>query len=236
VTTYFTRKEIATSWEVVNQAERYVSLVVIPTAAFYLTFGSQMIDVFLTGEFAEAVGTMDLLVIASTVVALVLPLRSAIAGVGKFETLFFIGLGGLAVQFAVMLVLVPDRLLGIDMLGLGAFGAAASLLISSIYYFFVLRYMAWKQARIVPNSRSFKHLVSAVVMVGVMYTVDWILIPTVDWLALIVLAVIGTVTYGATAYFMGELEASDYRDFRSLLNPQNTMQYVVNELLGKRSQ
>ena len=236
VTTYFTRKETATSWEVVNQAERYVSLVVIPTAAFYLTFGSQIIDVFLTGEFAEAVGTMDLLVIASTVVALVLPLRSAIAGVGRFETLFFIGLGGLAVQFAVMLVLVPNRLLGIDMLGMGAFGAAASLLISSIYYFFVLRYMAWKQARIVPNSRSFKHLVSAVVMVGVMYTVDWILIPTVDWLALIVLAIIGTVTYGATAYFMGELEASDYRDFRSLLNPQNTMQYVVNELLGKRSQ
>jgi hypothetical protein len=73
-------------------------------------------------------------------------------------------------------------------------------------------------------------------MVGVMYTVDWIVIPTVDWLALVALAVIGTVTYGATAYFIGELEASDYREFRSLLNPQNTMQYVVNELLGKRSQ
>ncbi len=33
---------------------------------------------------------------------------------------------------------------------------------------------------------------------------------------------------------MGELEASDYRYFRSLLNPQDTFQYVVNELLGKR--
>ena len=236
VTTYFTRKEVATSWEVVNQAERYVSLIVIPTAAFYLTFGSQIIDVFLTGEFASAVRTMDVLVISSTVVALVLPLRSAIAGVGKMETLFFIGLGGLAVQMAAMTVLVPERLFGVEMLGLGSFGAGVSLLIFSVYYFFVLRYMAWKQARIVPNSRSFKHILSAVVMVGVMYTVKWVLIPTVDWLALVTLAVVGTVAYGITAYLIGELDASDYREFRRLLNPQNTMQYVVNELLGKRSQ
>jgi hypothetical protein len=33
---------------------------------------------------------------------------------------------------------------------------------------------------------------------------------------------------------MGELESSDYKYFRSLLNPQETYQYVVNELLGKR--
>jgi len=70
----------------------------------------------------------------------------------------------------------------------------------------------------------------------VMYTVDWMFIPSVDWLALVVLALVGTVTYGATAYVMGELETSDYKYFRSMLNPQDTLQYVVHELLGKRGQ
>jgi len=236
VTTYFMRKDVAASWDVVNQAERYVSLVVIPTAAFYLTFGSQILGVFLTGEFAAEVRTMDLLVIASTVVALVLPLRSAIVGVGKPATLFYVGVGGLAVQLAAMLVLVPQTLFGVKMFGLGAIGAAASLLIASVYYFFVLRYMAWRIARIVPNSRSFRHLLCAVIMVGVMYTVDWLVIPASEWLGLIVLAIVGTVSYGASAYALGELEASDYRYFRSLLNPQDTIQYAVNELLGKRGQ
>jgi len=234
VTTYFTRKDVAASWDVVNQAERYVSLVVIPTAAFYLTFGSQILSVFLTDEFAAEVRTMDLLVIAGTVVALALPLRSAIVGMGSPATLFYVGLGGLGVQLATMIVLVPDSFLGLKTYGLGAFGAATSLLVASIYYFFVLRYMAWRIARIVPTSRSFRHLLCAVLMVGVMYTLDWLLIPAGEWLGLILLALIGTITYGASAYVLGELETSDYRYFRSLLNPQDTLQYAVNELLGKR--
>jgi O-antigen/teichoic acid export membrane protein len=236
VTTYFFRKDMAASWDVVNQAERYVSLVVIPTAAFYLTFGSQILTVFLTDEFAEHVRTMDLLVVSSTVVALVLPLRSAIAGVGKHSTLFFVGLGGLVLQLVAMVVLVPDEFLGFDTFGLKGLGAAFALLISSIYYFFALRYMAWRTAKIVPNSRSFKHLVSAAVMVGTMYVVDYLIIPTVDWVALVLLAVVGVISYGLAAYALGELEPSDYRYFRSMLNPKDTLEYVVNELVGKRGQ
>jgi O-antigen/teichoic acid export membrane protein len=135
-----------------------------------------------------------------------------------------------------MLVLVPDRLFGVEMLGLKGFGAATALLVSSVYYFFILRYMAWRTAKIVPNSRSFKHIASAIFMVGVIYSIKWLFIPTVDWLALILLAIIGTVSYGFAAYMVGELESSDYRYFRSMLNPQDTFQYVVNELLGKRGQ
>ena len=236
VTTYFWRRDVAASWDVVNQAERYVSLIVIPTAAFYLTFGQQIVTVFLSNQFSSAVQTMDVLVISSTIVALVLPLRSAIVGVGKHGTLAMIGFGGFAIQLVAMIILVPDRVNGIKMLGLKGFGAASSLLILSIYYFFVLRYMAWKTAKIVPNSRSFKHLVSAIVMVGVMYTVDWVFIPTIDGIALMALAVVGMIAYAVTAYLMGELEASDYRYFKSMLNPQDTLQYVVHELLGKRGQ
>lgn len=234
VTTYFTRRDVAASWDVVNQAERYVSLVVIPTAAFYLVYGHDILRVFLTGEFTEAVRTMDVLVVSSTLVALVLPLRSAIAGVGKHSTLFFIGLGGLAVQLAMMLVLVPEELFGVKMLGMKGLGAATALLFSAVYYFFVLRYMAWSTSKIVPTSHSFRHLVAAVFMVGVMYVLDWLFIPSVGWLALVFLAIVGIATYGFTAYMVGELEASDYRYFRSMLNPQDTYKYVVNELLGKR--
>ncbi|OGS42364.1 MAG: hypothetical protein A3K67_05150 [Euryarchaeota archaeon RBG_16_62_10] len=236
VTTYFTRKDVAASWDLVNQAERYVSLVVIPTAAFYLMYGSQILDVFLTPEFAGAVGTMDLLVVGSAVLALVLPLRSAIAGAGSPRTLFWVGVGGLAVQLLLMVLLVPDEIAGIGMLGMKGTGAAAALLVTSVYYFFALRYMAWRTARILPSSKSFKHIIGAVTMIGAMYVVDWIFIESVDWLALIVLAVVGFVSYSVASYLMGELEASDYRYFRSMLNQHDTFEYVVNELLGKRSQ
>ncbi len=236
VTTYFIRKDVAASWDVVNQAERYVSLIVIPTAAFYLTFGSQILNVFLTNEFAAEVRTMDILVVASTVVALVLPLKSAIAGVGKPGTLFYIGLGGIGLQLLALLVLVPDSVLGVKMLGLESLGAASALLLASVYYYFALRYMAWRIAKIVPNSRSFRHLACAMLMVGVMYTLDWLIIPADQWYGLVVLAVAGVLAYGASAYGVGELDLSDYRYFRSMLNPKDTVQYAVNELLGKRSQ
>ncbi len=235
VTTYFIKRDVAASWEIVNQAERYVSLVVIPTAAFYLLYGSDIIRSFLTDAFSPAVTTMDLLVISAAVLALVLPLRSVIVGVGRQATLFMVNIGGLSMQLVLMLVLVPESFLGFDMMGLKGLGAAAALLITSVYYFFVLRYMAWRIGRILPNSRSFKHVVSAVVMVGVMYVADWLIIPTVDWLALVFLAVLGVIAYGTAAYLMGELDRSDYREFRTMLNPQDTFQYVVNELVGKRT-
>jgi O-antigen/teichoic acid export membrane protein len=181
------------------------------------------------------VSTMDLLVMAAAVLALVLPLRSVIVGVGRPRTLFTINVGGLSIQLALMLVLVPDSIMGVACMGLKGLGAAAALLATSVYYFFVLRYMAWRIGRILPNSRSFKHVLSAIVMIGVMYVVDWLVIPTVDWLALIFLAVLGVVAYGASAYLMGELDREDYRYFRTMLNPQDTFQYVVNELVGKRA-
>lgn len=236
VAAYFTRRDIAASWEVVNQAERYVSLIAIPTAAFYLTWGPDILRVFLTQQFANAVDTMNVLVISGTLVALVLPLRSAIAGVGSHATLFWVGLGGVLIQFVLMLVFVPENLFGIDMFGMRGFGAASALFVTAVYYFFTLRYMAWRAAGIVPNSRSFWHLVSAFSMIGVMYIVRYLFIPTIDGFALILLAAVGTITYAGVAYVLGELEPSDYRDFRSLLNTHDTVQYVVNELLGKRVQ
>jgi O-antigen/teichoic acid export membrane protein len=234
VTTYMFRKDSAATWDIVNQAERYVSLVVIPTAAFYLLFGTDILKVFLTDDFASIVRTMDVLVISSTVLALVLPLRSILAGTGKPAALFWVGMGGLLLQFVLMLILVPDELFGIDMFGLKSMGAALAMLVGSIYYFFLLRYMAWRTGQIMSDSRSFRHLLAAMVMVASMYVVDWWFIKTVDWIALIVLAIIGIFTYGVSAYLLGEADASDYRYFRSLLNPRGSIEYVVNELLGKR--
>lgn len=235
VTTYFTRKDVAAGWDIVNQAERYVSLIVIPIAAFYLLWGSDILKVFLTDEFATAVDTMDLLVIGSTIAALVLPLRSAVAGVGRPGTLFLVGTVGVAMQLVLLLLFVPSSLFGIHTFGLKGLGAALALLITSTFYFFALRYVAWHTAKITPNSRSFRHLLGAVVMIGVMYIVKWFFIPTVDWIALILLAVIGMLAYAATSYIIGELEPSDYKYFRALLQPRDAIQYVANELLGRRS-
>ena len=117
------------SWEVVNQAERYVSLVVVPTAAFYLLYGSDIIRTFLTDDFVPVVTTMDLLVIAAAVLALVLPLRSVIVAVGRPKTLFMVNIGGLSIQLMLMLVLVPDSFLGFDGFGLKGLGAATALLL-----------------------------------------------------------------------------------------------------------
>ena len=234
VTTYMFRKDSAATWDIVNQAERYVSLVVIPTAAFYLLYGTDILKVFLTNDFASIVRTMDVLVISSTVLALVLPLRSIIAGTGKPAALFWVGMGGLLLQFVLMLILVPDELFGIDMFGLKSMGAALAVFVGSVYYFFLLRYMAWKTGHIMPYSRSSRHLLAAVIMVAAMYVVDLLFIEAIDWIALVVLAVVGFFTYGISAYVLGEADASDYRYFRSLLNPRGSIEYVVNELLGKR--
>ena len=235
VTSYFAKKDPAATWEIVDQAERYVSLVVIPTAAFYLLYGKRILEVFLTPEFAEAVDTMSVLVISSAVLAFVLPLRSVIAGIGRPGILFWLGASGIVLQLALMVLLVPDDVLGVDTFGLKGLGAALALLIGSIYYFFAFRYMVWKTSRILPKSRSFKHIFGALIMIGTMYLVDhFLLTGPIDWLALIVLAFVGFTSYTISVYLLGELEPSDYRSFRELLNPQDTLSYVVNELLGKR--
>jgi hypothetical protein len=47
-----------------------------------------------------------------------------IVAVGRPKTLFMVNIGGLSVQLILMLVLVPNSLLGVELFGLKGLGAA----------------------------------------------------------------------------------------------------------------
>ncbi|HEX9908968.1 MAG TPA: oligosaccharide flippase family protein [Thermoplasmata archaeon] len=235
LTAYHYRRDLSASWHVVSQAERYVSLIVVPIAAFYIFYSRDILRELFGELFVPAVDTMNVLVLASALLALVLPLRSVIASVGRPSILFWIGAGGIALELLLMVVFVPESFLGIDMFGLKGFGAAMAILVGSMFYFGAFRIMVWRTSRILPTTGIFKHLLCAAMMLFTLYIVD-LLLPRVDLIALVLQAIVGLVSYATAAYLMGELKRSDYRKFREMLNPSETLGYVVHELLGKRSQ
>lgn len=230
---YASAEDQLASLELVSQAERYVSLIVVPIAAFYFLFGTDIIRIFLSDSFLPALGTMHLLVLAAVLSAYLYPLRSAVAAHDRPRLLYVVGGGGLLVQLVASLVLIPTQLWGLPAAGLGAFGAALAVLLAVIYMVVAMFWLVVGVFQALPTTRVVFHLLSAAAMVGGLYILDLVFWETLRWYTLLLLVVLGALLYGAVGYGLGELERRDYRYFRALLDPRETWDYVSRELLGK---
>jgi len=230
---YASAEDQLASLELVSQAERYVSLIAVPVAAFYFVFGTDIVRIFLSDDFLPAVGTMHMLVAAAVLTAYLYPLRSAVAAHDRPRLLYVVGGGGLLVQLVASFLLIPEDLWGVPAAGLGAFGAALAVLLAAIYMLVALFWSVVGVFQAVPTTRVAFHLVAACGMAGGLYVIDLVFWETLRWYTLLLLALLGALLYAAISYGLGELERRDYRYFKALLNPRETWDYVSRELLGK---
>lgn len=233
VTTYRARKDPLASWEVISLAERYVSIVVFPAAAFYIVLSPQILRSFLGEEFIAASEMMTVLVISSIFASFVFPLRAILAAENLARTIFFIQIVSVISAVILILVLVPRTLLGFETLGLGGIGAAYAVLAGSLVSFVGTRWMAWREIQALPTFRSLIHILCSLVMAAAIYVLDMTLIHSVYWWHIIILAFAAGAVYATLCRLAGELDLGDLKYFATLLKPRENIRYAARELLGK---
>lgn len=217
---------------IVNFAERYTSLVVLPIVVFYIVFGRDIIRVFLSDSFLPAYRTMTILVLSGLVVAYTQPFRALVAGT-NLKLVNRISAASLFTGVILYFILIPISFGGVAMKGEGGVGAATATLIASLLPLIAFRGIAWKENRIVPDRRIAIHITAAFIMAGTLIALKILLFHPLTSTSLILMSILGGIIYAAILYKAGELSRREMRTFKELLNPEMALSYVASELLGR---
>ena len=217
---------------IVNFAERYTSLVVLPIVVFYVVFGRDIIHVFLSDAFLPAYRIMVMLVLSGLVIAYTQPFRAFVAGT-NLKLVNRITAASLFLSVILYFALIPISFGGVIMRGWGGFGAAVATLVASLVPLVAFRGIAWKENHIVPDRRIAIHIAAALIMAGSLIAMKILLFHILTAGILILMSIAGGIIYIVILYKAGELSRRDMRSFKELLNPELALNYVAEELLGK---
>jgi len=233
ITTYRTKKDPLASWEVVSLAEKYVSVVVFPAAVFYIVLGPEILEAFLGSEFTDANGMMFYLIISSIFLSFVFPLRTILAAENQVRVIFYTQIASVIISILLILILVPERIMGIDAFGMGGEGAAIAILGGALLSYLGTRWMVWREIRALPSYRSLIHLACSLGMGAAIYVFNFFVLHSSEWYEIILLAFIAGAVYAILIRLAGELDIRDLRYFYSLIKPKENIEYATRELLGK---
>ncbi len=200
-----------------RMTERYVSLVVLPVATFYVVFSGVLLNAFLGEDFAGAGIAVSILAGAGFFTAMASPHMTYLLKAGKTREM--IAASGLAfgvLLICLLLLLPPLFSPNLDIHGIN--GTAISILLSSMFGYIAIRFFTWKLLDCKPHKRVLAHLFCAGLMVVVINFLIWYfdIIMELKWLFLF--ALIGTFVYGLGLYLSGEMLKEDYTEFKDLTN------------------
>lgn len=202
-----------------RMTERYVSLIVLPVAGFYILFSEGLLNAFLGEEFIAGSMAVALLAGAGFFTAIASPHISYLVKAQRTKELAVASGLALAALCCTLLVLLPDLLLpeaGIH----GMNGAAIAVLVSSAVFYSSTRYMTWKILECIPHIRMLAHIFSTGIMIASTQFVIWYFDINLNFGWLLVLAGLGTVVYVLSLYLSGEMVRKDYHEFLELTKPE----------------
>ena len=202
-----------------RMTERYISLMAIPVATFYVFFSDSLLKAFLGSQFIGGGVAVSLLAGAGVFITLATPHLSYLLRADKTRELTMIAGTGFAVMLGILAILLPDLVLpDADIHGMN--GTAIAVLASSVSMFITARYVTWRMLGCKPHPRMLNHLLSAgLMMATIQFIVRYFSIEVnVAWI--LGLAVIGFFVYIMCLYLTGEMVRKDYHEFRNVIKPE----------------
>jgi O-antigen/teichoic acid export membrane protein len=202
--------------DTLRMTERYITLLAMPVAAFYIFFSHDILVAFLGDEFSDANLTVGLLAAAGLFTALAAPHVLYLIKDEKYQALTVST--GLALVILLMLlgVFLPTDFLPFDSTTYSMNATALALFVSSAvgfvgYRSYTLRYLECR-----PHPRILAHVFCTGVMVVVLNFVGWYFDISNELQRVLFFAVLGIFIYGVALYLAGEFLRQDYKTFKEL--------------------
>jgi peptidoglycan biosynthesis protein MviN/MurJ (putative lipid II flippase) len=139
----------------------------------------------------------------------------------------------LPVSIVLNLVFIPSSLLGVQLLGLGAKGAAIAALVGAVISYVIVRALSYKLVPIGINMCVVKHLAAGAVMAVSVFLLEHYLYGIDRWYDLAIYTAIGGGIYLTLVWAMGEFKRSDALFFIDTLNARKMYDYISRELMGR---
>lgn len=216
----------------VNQAFRYVTLVVLPASLGIAVFANPILSLLFPG-YELGTGALQILAVGMLFFTIYMVSASVAQGIGK-PIIPMISLAiAVGIEFGLSLFLVPNY---------GINGAAVATTVAT---FVLMMTVAWGTLKMAKTTLELKNLgkiaVASVLMALILifiptnyaYTAFYVNIPFAQILALIyiiILAVIGMLLYVAILTLIGGVKKSDVRAFLKLANRSGPLAPLLNRL------
>jgi PST family polysaccharide transporter/lipopolysaccharide exporter len=219
--------------ETCRASERLVSLYMVPVVAATAALAPALIHIFMADTYLAMADALILLAAYAFVTSIDMTYVNAIYGVDRPDINMRMGVVTAAVTLVGFAVLIPETFFGVTLLGGGATGAAAALLMGGCSEYVVSRYYARKVAGVRSYARVWVHFAAGAAMGAMLYAV-WTFGLTERWYGLLGFASAGLALYIGILWAAKELGKRDVAFVVDLLNIRKMVAYVSSELRPKK--
>ncbi len=214
------------------KAERYLSLILVPMAMVIIVLAAPIIHILVGDEFLPAAMVLCILSLYALFLSLNMPHIHTLYGCGSSRNGAKVGISIALSNTILLFLLVPREFLGIQLMGLGAEGAAIASLFSVLLGFILSRHYTRKLLKLRFNARMVKHWVAGMA-VGLLLLELNKYIPAERWYELGIVGLLGLLCYLGILAVWKEFSKKDLVFFLDLLNLRKLKSYVVGELKEK---
>ena len=132
-------------------------------------------------------------------------------------------------------ILIPEDIqsLGIQLMGLGGFGAAIATVIAYISGFVYIRFMTWKRTGIKGSFSPVKHAIAAGITGLILHSINNVVFIQ-RWYHLVAISLVSLFIYVGILFIIKEFTKEDFHLFIDTLNPMKMMKYIITEVRGKK--
>lgn len=211
-----------------GKVERYLIILLAPMVAAIIFFAGDIAKLILGKSFIHSSSIMVILSIHTFFLILNMPYTGQIMGMNKVKTAAFLSFIMLIINIICNLILIPDKLLGIPLFGLGNNGAALALLISTFFGTLVFRSIAFKLTNSKPNFKLFFILLfsfTAFALTKLMY-VQFV---GESKVGLIIFLILGVFLFGGISFLLKQINYADFMYYLGIINPKLMKKYLKEE-------
>lgn len=216
-------------------AERYISLIILPCAILLILFSQPILNLFDKEVAENATTVLQIMTIYSVAISFMMIFSNQIIAIDKPKIAVKIGISMALINISLNTILIPKdiRILGLNLFGLGAEGAALATTISAIYGLIASKIITRKLTGTKWNPRILIHFGAAILMGGILYYLSSV-VTIIRWYEVGGVCILGLGMYLVILYLFKEFTKRDLNLFLSIINPREMKDYVVSELREKK--
>jgi O-antigen/teichoic acid export membrane protein len=216
-------------------AERYLSMAIFPIVFGMIFLAEPVIHIMLSNKFYPAIPILQILPVFALFDALERPYQMKLLGMNlphfsRNRVLLMV-----TVNVGLNFLLIPKdiNVLGIDLFGLGAVGAAVATVIAYAIGLIYTRLVVWRVSHITVNWRIVLHGISALLMGVIVYSLNEMVYPIGRWFVLFAYGLLGLGIYLGFLAVMHEFTKKDLDLFMDTLNIKKMYVYIRDEIREK---
>ncbi|MFW3145876.1 MAG: oligosaccharide flippase family protein [Thermoplasmatota archaeon] len=220
--------------DLVLRSERLMAILIAPISALLFSLAIPVVTLLGDTDYRASYLVLQPLAIWGFLRAMISPYRNLIMGIGKPKVLAIISIVSVVsiVLFNFIFIPMDISMLGIDMLGMGAMGAAIATLLSAALSSILFRIFAYRYAKVFFNPQIFKPLLISGVMAGAILGLQ-LLIPADGWVSFIIYGLVGSAFYFAAMMVLKGFTKEDRELLFNTINPLLMLKYIKEEFFPR---